>query len=87
MIQICDEVRERGGVVEAGQGVGKKNLPPMGYFIAYRCIYFCYIRSMSIGSLCYLFECNHTEFFFSCANNYPKLLLVSSPQLTLQTLT
>lgn len=44
--------------------MGKKNLPPMGYFIAYRCIYFCYIRSMSIGSLCYLFECNHTEFFF-----------------------
>ena len=37
---------------------------------------------MSIGSLCYLFECNHTEFFFSCANNYPKLLLVSSPSPT-----
>ena len=33
MTQICDEIRERGGIiVEAGQGVGKKNLPPMGYF-------------------------------------------------------
>ena len=50
--------------------------------------------NMSIGSLCYLFECNHTQFFCSCANNYPKFLLVSSPfplisspQLTLQILT
>ena len=62
--------------------MGKKNLPPMGYFIGYRCIYFCYIRIMSIGSLCYLFECNHKEFFFSCVSNYPKLLLVSSPSPT-----
>ena len=82
MTQIWDEVRERGGVVEAGQGVGKKNLPRMGYFIGYRCIYFCYIRSMSLGSLCYLFECNHTEFFFSCASNYPKLMVVSSSSPT-----
>ena len=73
--------------------MGKKNLPPMGYFIGYRCIYFCYVRSMSIGSL-YLFECNHTEFFFlvqTITLNFclqaPPPPLVSSPQLTLQTQT
>ena len=34
--------------------MGKKNLPPMGYFIAYRCIYFCYIRSLCSGILLFV---------------------------------